>query len=139
MKITVINRNNPDRVKKINKQLIAAILFFAIIVVLVYFISVSLNHISQQKDLAKLNAEAAAYGQKLTSEISANSTVCTQNYTFANASKVKIGCGAVFYCYYSTACQYSGPQSPNTVSFLCDAFKSNNVIATGMCFKVSLG
>ena len=125
--------------KKVNKQLIAAIVFFIVIVALVYFIAVSLNHVSQQKDIAKLNAEAAAYGQQLTSEIAANSTVCTQNYSFANSSKVKIGCGAVIYCYYSSSCQYSGPQSPNTVSFLCDAFKPDKVIATGMCFKVNLG
>ena len=125
--------------KRVNKQLIAAVIFFIVIVALVYFIAVSLNHVSQQKDIEKLNAEAAAYGQQLTSEIAANSTACTQNYSFANSSKVKIGCGAVIYCYYSSACQYSGPQSSNTVSFLCDAFKPNKVIATGMCFKVNLG
>ena len=131
----IIKKEEKEK-KRINKQFIVAMLFFVIIAVLVYFIAVSLNHVSQQKDIAKLNAEAAAYGQQLTSEIAANSTVCTQNYSFVNSSKVKIGCGAVIYCYYSSACQYSGPQSPNTVSFLCDAFKPDKVIATGMCFKV---
>lgn len=134
----IIKKEEKEK-KRINKQFIFAMLFFVIIAVLVYFIAVSLNHVSQQKDIEKLNSEAAAYGQQLTSEIAANSTACTQNYSFANSSKVKIGCGAVLYCYYSSSCQYSGPQSPNTVSFLCDAFKPNKVIATGMCFKVNLG
>ena len=125
--------------KRINKQLLAAAVFFVVIAVLVYFIAVSLNHVSQQKNLAKLDAEAAAYGQELTREVAANSPTCMQNYTFVNSSKVKFGCGAVLYCYYSTACQYSGPQTTNTVSFLCNAFKPNQVLATGMCFKVDLG
>ncbi len=133
----IIKKEEKEK-KRINKQFIFAMLFFVIIAVLVYFIAVSLNHVSQQKDIAKLNAEAAAYGQQLTSEIAANSTACMQNYSFANSSKAKIGCGAVIYCYYSSSCQYSGPQSANTVSFLCDAFKPDKVIATGMCFKVSL-
>jgi hypothetical protein len=134
----IIKKEEKEK-KKINKQFIAAIAFFIVIAVLVYFIAVSINHVSQQKDIAKLNAEAAAYGQQLTSEISANSTACTQNYSFINSSKAKIGCGSVIYCYYSSSCQYSGPQSSNTVSFLCDVFKPNQVIATGMCFKVNLG
>ncbi|MCL4398867.1 hypothetical protein M1137_03680 [Candidatus Parvarchaeota archaeon] len=133
----IIKKEEKEK-KKINKQFIAAMAFFIVIAVLVYFIAVSINHVSQQKDIAKLNAEAAAYGQQLTSEISANSTACTQNYSFINSSKAKIGCGSVIYCYYSSSCQYSGPQSSNTVSFLCDVFKPNQVIATGMCFKVSL-
>ena len=95
----IIKKEEKEK-KRINKQFIAAMLFFVIIAVLVYFIAVSLNHVSQQNDIAKLNAEAAAYGQQLTSEISANSTACTQNYSFANSSNAKIGCGAVIYCYY---------------------------------------
>jgi hypothetical protein len=133
----IIKKEEKEK-KKINKQFIAAMVFFVVIAVLVYFIAISLNHVSQQNDIARLNAEAAAYGKQLTSEISTNSTVCTQNYTFANSSKVKIGCGAVLYCYYSSACQYKGPQTPNTISFLCNAFKPDQVIATGMCFKVPL-
>ncbi len=136
MKI-IIKKKEGERTR-LNKQFLAVIALFIIIVALVYFISVSLNHISQQSQISKLNAEAAAYGQQLTSEISANSTACTQNYSFSNSSKAKIGCGAVIYCYYSSSCQYSGPQSANYISFLCDAFKPNHVIATGMCFKVPL-
>ena len=135
MKMTIVKKDNPDDSKKINKQFIAAIAFFIVIAVLVYFIAVSINHVSQQKDIEKLNAEAAAYGQQLTSEISVNSTACTQNYSFINSSKAKIGCGAVIYCYYSVC----GPQSSNTVSFLCDALKPNQVIATGMCFDIPFG
>jgi hypothetical protein len=133
----IIKKGEKEK-KRINKQFIAAMLFFVVIAVLVYFIAISLNHISQQNEIVKLNAEAAAYGRQLTSEISANSTACTQNYTFANASAAKLGCGVVVYCYYSSSCQYSGPQSSNIISFLCNAFKPNQVIATGMCFKVSL-
>ncbi len=134
----IIKKEEKEK-KRVNKQLIAAAIFFIVIAVLVYFIAVSLNHVSQQKNLAKLDAEAAAYGQELTREIAANSSTCMQNYTSVNSSKIKFGCGAVLYCYYSTACQYSGPQSANTVSFMCDAFKPEQVLATGMCFKVDLG
>ncbi len=125
--------------KRINKQLIAVIASFVVIVALVYFIAVSLNHVSQNHEISKLNAEAAAYARQLTSEVSVNSSACTQNYSsILNKSNPKLGCGVVFYCYYSSSCQYSGPQSNNYVSFLCDAFKPNQVIATGMCFKVAL-
>ncbi|MGC8533820.1 MAG: hypothetical protein ACP5MV_04320 [Candidatus Parvarchaeum sp.] len=136
MKI-IIKKEEVNR-KKINKQFILAIAFFIVIVVLVYFIAVSLNHVSQKQDISKLNAEAAAYGQELTREIASNSSACSQNYSFVNSSKAKLACGSVLYCYYSSSCQYSGPQSQNYVSFLCDAFKPNQVIATGMCFKVQL-
>lgn len=132
MKLTL----KTEEKRKINGQLIAVAASILAIVVLVYLVSVSLNHILQQNEAAKLNAEAAAYGQQLTSEIAANSSVCTQNYSFNNSGSVKIACGAVVYCYYSSSCQYSGPQSANTVSFLCDAFKPNKLIAAGMCFKV---
>ena len=137
MKI-VIKKQEKEK-KRINTQFIAVMAFFIIIAVLVYFISVSLNHVSQQNEISKLNSEAAAYANQLTSDVSVNSTACTQNYSFANSSKAKVGCGAVFYCYYSSSCQYSGPQSSSYVSFLCDAFKPNHVVATGMCFKVALG
>ncbi len=138
MKIIVRKAEKKVERKRVNTQFIAAIAFFIVIALLVYFIAVSLNHVSQQNQVSKLNAEAAAYGEQLTQEIAANSSACTQNYSFANSSGVKIGCGAVLYCYYSSACQYMGPQSADTVSFLCDALKPNEVVATGMCFKVSL-
>ena len=137
MKIIIKRRENKER--KLNKQLIAAMIFFVVISVLVYFIAVSLNHVSQNNKVAKLNAEAAAYANQLTAEVSANSSACTQNYSLlSNSSNPKIGCGVVFYCYYSSACQYSGPQSANYVSFLCDAFKPSQLIAAGMCFKIAL-
>lgn len=124
--------------EKTNVQFILSIVFFVAIVVLVYFISVSLNSVSAQKNLGRLNAEAALYGQQLTNEIAQNSSLCGQNSSSLNSSALNTACGVTLYCYYSPSCQYIGPQSQNGLSIMCDALRPNRVVATGMCFKIPL-
>ena len=78
--------------EKTNVQFILSIVFFVAIVVLVYFISVSLNSVSAQKNLGRLNAEAALYGQQLTNEIAQNSSLCGQNSSSLNSSALNTAC-----------------------------------------------
>jgi type II secretory pathway pseudopilin PulG len=133
MKI-VIHRKEPREKIKINKQLLATIVFFVLFSILIYLLVTSLNAAAQQSKIASLNQAAAAYGDQLTQEFSVNSSACQQADLNATLAKVSI-CGAVYYCYYSSACQYQKPAQTNSLSIMCDILEPNKVVATGICFK----
>ncbi len=131
----IIKEQEVGKKKPLNKELILVVLVFVGVAVFVYLIATTINGQIQQNNLASFNAEAAAYGNQLTSELSINSSACQQSAT-SNNTNLTLACGAVFYCRYSSACESQLPNlSSKTISILCDAFKSNRVIATGMCFK----
>ncbi len=135
MKLIIKKETAADK-KPHRRDLILSILVFAAVAVFVYLVAAAINGKIQQGNLANFNAQAAAYGNQLTAELAANSSTCQQQNVI-NATKANMVCGSVFYCSYSSACQAQLPNLPSsTISILCDAFKSNRVIATGMCFKI---
>ena len=133
MKI-VIHRKEPGERARINKQLLATIVFFVLFSILIYLLVTSLNAAAQQSKIASLNQAAAAYGDQLTQELSVNSSACRQVDLNTTLAKVSV-CGAVYYCYYSSACQYQPPVQANSLSVVCDILEPNKVVATGVCIK----
>jgi hypothetical protein len=134
MKI-VLKKKEKEKTK-INFQFILAIMFFIAIVVLVYFIAITLNGVSAQKNVQNLDSQAFLYGQQLTRELSQSSALCSQNASTVNSSVLSTACGVTLYCYYSPSCEYNASQYKNDISIMCNAFKPNKVVATGICFKI---
>lgn len=120
--------------RKINKWLVIAIFLFVAALALSYAISTSLVYKTSATQVATLNFECSTYASQLTSQFALNSSACNQVAVNGTPLYNKT-CGAVFYCYYSSACSYQKPTGPNILSCLCDALKPNQVIAQGLCLK----
>ncbi len=124
--------------RKINKWLVFAIVTFVAISFVSYFILNSGAKVQQTNALYTLNAECASYAQLLTSELAANSSACQQARDLNVSNGSTFACGAAFYCSYSYSCASQKPVQNNTLACLCDALKSNSVVADGLCFKQQL-
>ncbi len=123
--------------RPINKWLMITVAILVTAIALAYFVSVSVNNAKTQQQISTLNLECAGYGQQLTSAAASNlDTPACQNQ---NGSKLP-SCGAVFYCYYSAAaCEKAGETNTSVLSCVCDALRSNEVLAAnqGVCQRLS--
>ena len=134
MKITL--RKEQKERKKIDTWIIFSVVALVIAIGVGYMISASVASAKASQQLTVLSTECAAYGSQLTSNFALNSTTCL-GATNSSLNSTRV-CGATFYCYYSPSCAYTKPVVQNSLSCLCDAFKSTQVVASGLCLKQSL-
>ncbi len=134
MKITL--RREQKEKRKINKWIIFSVVMLVLAIGIGYIISTSVTAAKASQQLNTLSFDCAAYGNQLTKTFAANSTTCQEAVNSSvNSSRV---CGAVFYCYYSPSCAYAKPLIQNSLSCLCDAFTSTQIVANGVCLKQPL-
>lgn len=136
MKVTVKKEQPKNRI--LNRWAIFAIVLFALVIGIAYFISYSVKSAQNSSQLSTLNFECAQYGNQLTSELSSNSTVCKSASNFTSSSGTPNVCGADFYCYYRyyPSCSSNASIQANTLSCLCDALKPTQVVISGELFCI---
>jgi hypothetical protein len=133
MRLKIIKKENGNGL-----NVWAIITIAAVIVVGVgsYLVLESAAFANQTTQFGILNFECASYGNKLTSELAANSSVCLQA---SATNKTLASCGAVFYCAYTPSCAAASPVSnSSTLSCQCDALRNDTVVVSGLCLKQAL-
>ncbi len=135
--MNILIKKSPKENRPINKWMIVFVVILAITIILGYLVSVSVSNVKTQQQITTLNFECVAYGQELTSAASSNlNTSACQNQ---NSTQLP-SCGAVFYCYYSSsACEKADQTQGNLLSCVCDALRSNEVVAAnqGICQEIN--
>ncbi|MEM0111935.1 MAG: hypothetical protein QXK90_04145 [Candidatus Parvarchaeota archaeon] len=130
MKITIRKKESVKR--STNRWLIFSILIFALVIAVVFAGVRLLALQNQANSVAALNSACIAYGNSLTQEFKANSSVIQSSL---NVSGINYTRGDSFYCYYSYSCASAKPYISNSLSCLCDILQSSRVILSGECMK----